>query len=209
MGQSVGSILEITVEWTAFAQKALNVLHYKVETESSTTGVVSETIEAANAFLSPGALGETLLDAIPTNVTMANVYAQFIRGTGAQRFARQVVDGLGAGVFTGTALTLNVAATFTKRTTFSGRWAVGSLHLPGVPSIAMDNGVISDAGYENELDDIKVQMLEPLEGAIGGGVYVPVILHPVGEHGGSTELFAVDWQPEVRTMRTRTIGKGV
>lgn len=209
MGQNVGSIFELTVEYQAFGEKALNILHYRVDVESSIGSVVDETLDVLAAFLEAGSAAEAILELLPTNVSMTEVHGQFIRGTGGQRFARQSVPGLGAGGISSPCSTFNVAAVLTKKTAQAGRWAIGSIHIPGLPTNAYGDGMLTDAGYVASMQDLADELIEPLVGVTGAGEYIPVIAHPVGEHGGSTEILRYDVQTEVRTQRTRTVGKGI
>jgi hypothetical protein len=101
-----------------------------------------------------------------------------------------------------------VAAVITKRTAFAGRWAVGSFHLGGLPQNAYVNGTLEPT-FKTSVGLVAAQLLEDITIAIVGGVYEPVIVHPVAAHDGSTVLRETDVQDTLRVMRRRTVGLGI
>lgn len=208
MGTPVGSIWEVTLRTTASNQKCLNVLHYVVETETSTGGIAAESLQLANAIDAAGAIGPDFRDCLGSNVIHDEVVAQCIKDTLGTRYARQVLDVGDPGAFPAVSDTANIAATITKRTSFSGRWAVGSFHVPGVPIGTYAAGKFTDAPYIAAVNVLAAELLQSVTTA-GGGVYQPVIYHPDGLHDGYTRLQDAERQEEVRTMRRRTVGRGI
>lgn len=210
MSFPLGSLFEVKFIYEySDGSKALNVLHYVNTTASTLASSVDETLDVANAAAAVGGLGEAIIDALAENVEMVGITAQCIRDTLGQRYALADVDGLGNGTFVGACTAHNVSAVITKRTTFSGRWAVGSFHMPGVPFVAYADGLITNVTYLGELADIATELLAPLTGPIGGGTYEPCLVHKPGEHGGHTLLFDTEVQTQLRTMRSRTVGRGI
>lgn len=208
MGAPVGSIFEVTLRTTVCNQKCLNVLHYVVETESSETSIVAETIQLATAIETAGGLGDKFRGALSALAIHDETVAQCIKDTLGTRFARQVLDVGDPGELAGDVLTANVAAVITKRTSFSGRWAVGSFHMGGVPGSYFSGGLITDAPYKAALNALASEILQSVTTA-SGGEYQPVIYHPDGLHGGHTMILETELQDQVRVMRRRTVGLGI
>lgn len=210
MSFPLGSLFEVKFEYEfPDGSKALNILHYVNTVASSLAGSVDETLDVANAAAAAGAIGEAIMDCIAGNVEQTKITAQCIRDTLGIRYALADVDGLGVGQAPGSCTAFNVSTVITKRTTFAGRWAIGSMHLPGVPSLAYTDGKLTDVPYLGEVADVAIEMLAPLVGPIGGGSYAPCLVHKPGEHGGHTLLFDTEVQLELRTMRSRTVGRGI
>lgn len=209
MAHPIGSIVEVIIEWNILNQRCMSVLHYKVTADSSIVDPVGEAIDVANTVSSPGGIMDAILDCMSANTGSTKVSAQFIRGAGGQRFAKATVTAINPGVRAASCTVSNIAAVITKRTIYSGRWAVGSLHIPGLSPGTYDNGKITDASMLGDLNDVAAELLNPITGNVGAGVYSPVVLHKAGVHGGSTDLLSTEVQTTVRTMRRRTVGLGI
>lgn len=207
MAAPVGSIFELQIRSTVCGQKCLNVLHYVVEVESPTGSIVTETAALAVSASALNSIGDFFLQALPLNCTLDTISAQCIRDTLGTRFARQIVDLEDPGEWGVPTLTANISAVITKRTSFAGRWAVGSFHMPGVPENEQADGLLKAGAYKTALETIALELLDPLSPA-GGGTYQPVIYHPDGLHGGYTRLLATELQEQIRVMRRRTVGQG-
>lgn len=208
MGTPVGSVWEVTLKSTVAGQKCLNVLHYVVETESSETSIVAESLQLAEAIGAGGAVGPAFEDCLAQNETFDEIVAQCVKDTLGTRYARQVLDVENPGGFAADCTTPNVSAVITKRTSFSGRWAVGSFHMPGVPATAYVGGMITDATYLGALGVLAAELVQN-QTTTSGGEYTPVIYHPDGAHGGFTLLLATEVQEVLRVMRRRTVGLGI
>jgi len=208
MGVPVGSIFEVSLRSTVCGQKCINVLHYVVTAETSETSIVAESLQLATAADAANALGPKFRACLAQNCTHDEVVAQCIRDTLGTRFARQVLDIGDPGDAVEDAATANVSAVITKRTSFAGRWAVGSFHMPGIGAGFYTNGLVSDVTYKAALNDLGAEILQVITTPLGGE-YQPVIYHPDGLHGGYTTLLETELQDQLRVMRRRTVGLGI
>lgn len=205
MGLPVGTIWQLVIESVVSGQRCLNVLHYRCTTESTISGISAETEAVAADLNSVDGIIPKLLPAMGPNVNIPRVTGQAIRTT---RYAKQSVEVDEDGSHANLCTTPNVAAVITKRTTFAGRWAVGSFHVPGVPGTAYSEGMLT-TDYKDIITLLAAELLDNLEPAVGGGVYEPILLHPAGLHGGFTTLTECIAQDQVRVMRRRTVGLGI
>lgn len=208
MGAPIGSIFELSLRSTVCDQRCINVLHYVVATETSETSIVAESLQLATAADAVGALGPAFRACLAQNCTHDEVVAQCIKDTLGTRYARQVLDVGDPGDAVEDATTANVSAVITKRTSFSGRWAVGGFHMPGIGAGFYTGGLVTDVGFKAALNALASEMLQPITTVLGGE-YLPVIYHPDGLHGGYTPLLETELQDELRTMRRRTVGRGI
>lgn len=205
MGRPVGSILQASIESLVNGQRLLNVLHYKVEAESTEADVKDEQENFATQLNAVGGIVPKMQAAMSIEATISQVVVQFIR---PERFARSTLEIDDTGTIASDCNAQNVAAVITKRTAFAGRWAVGAFHLGGVPVNGYVAGNLEPA-YKAFVLALAEQLLEPIVIPIVGGTYVPVLVHPIGEHGGSTELAETEVQDTLRVMRRRTVGLGI
>lgn len=205
MGLPVGTIWQVGIESLVSGQRCLNILHYRTTAESTITGIADEAESVAAEMNKVNGVIPKMLACMHTSATIVRVSAQAIRNT---RYARQFVEVDEDGSIGTGSVTPNVSAVITKRTTFSGRWAVGSFHLAGIPSSQIVNGLL-DSGYKTLVSEIASEILAPLDPTVGGGEYEPILLHPLGQHGGYTALTQADVQDTVRVMRRRTVGLGI
>lgn len=205
MGRPVGSIVQLGIETVCNGQRMLNVLHYRVETESGEADVQAEQENFLAQVNSVNGIIDDMKACLSNDVTVVQAVAQFIR---AERWARSVLDIGEQGDSLLPCEAQNVAAVITKRTAFAGRWAIGSFHLGGLPSSAYVAGNL-DPTFKLDMEVLALQLLEPIVVPIVGGTYVPVLVHPLGEHGGSTELASTEVQDTLRVMRRRTVGLGI
>lgn len=205
MGQPVGSIFQVAIESLVNNQRLLNVLHYRVEEETTEADIQAETENLAGQVLAFNGIVDKMLDCMSNTANVTQVTAQCIRNT---RFVRAVVEDNQEGNIVSPCAAQNLAAVITKRTTFSGRWAVGSFHLGGLPVTAYQAGVLDNA-FKALVQALADELLDPIVIPAVGGTYIPVLLHPVGQHGGSTVINAVEVQDQVRVMRRRTVGLGI
>lgn len=204
MGRPVGSILQVSVRYTSCGQQLLNVLGYRVITQSTEGDVQAEQAGLASQLNAANNLIDKMRACMSNETTVQDVTVQFIRDT---RFARTVLEVDAPGTIAEPCATANVACTITKRTEYSGRWAVGAFHIGGLPNTAYDGGLI-DTDYKTVANALGAQLLDNI-GGVGGGLYQPVIIHPPGTHGGYSALIATETQDTLRVMRRRTVGLGI
>lgn len=205
MGLPVGTIWQVGIDTVVNGQRCMNILGYRCTAESTEADIAEETLNLAAAMNAVGGIIPKLVACQSNDALITQVTAQAIRET---RYARQVVDIGQAGGVAEDCTAQNLSAVIIKRTAFAGRWAVGSFHVPGLPVTAYVNGAIEPV-YKASVVDLAAQLLVPVVIPIVGGTYEPVLIHPVGEHGGSTFLTSTEVQDELRVMRRRTVGLGI
>ena len=103
----------------------------------------------------------------------------------------------------------NVCCVISKRTGFGERGGHGRWRLPGLPDTATIGGLLDDL-YIPLVVTLAAKWMEPLLGVGAVGRLEPCIYHPfetvVPQWDAIRQTFA---QADVRTQRTRNIGKGI
>jgi len=205
MAIPIGSILEVQIETRANEQRCLNILHYRVTTEGSGTGIQAEVEDFLDGVESVSGIIGSYRALMSTEATMWSISGQLIRNDRYARIVHPIDD---PGELSGNCTAQNVSAVITKRTELSGRWAVGSFHAACLPESAYLAGKLKNATLilaQELADDIA----ETVTGPVRGGVYRPVVLHPQADHGGSTFISGCQAQETLRVVRRRTVGLGI
>lgn len=207
MAVQPGDIFRLNAVGRCFQQRIMLTHGYVV---SAVTGTVPST-QAPSALtkaVRAGALGGDVLESkylecMPSSYTLEYWQAQQIRPFRLAYF-RETRNVVGENANTEAT---NQSAVITLKSEFAGRWAQASKHigpLPQGPDVQAD-GFIT-AGYKTALEIFGGAMLTDV---IQDGItFSPVIIHPVGTHGGVTPLISQAIQTTIRVMRRRTVQLG-
>ena len=217
MSIPANSILEVKVGYVVNNQQCYNVLHYKTLAELATADelttsdwVVNNLNGNANGEF-PGEFANVMAD----NVVLNELTAQCIYPV-RWRISRDVFAITGA--IAGTCDAQNVQACISKRGDLANRHNVGSVHIGGQPPVNYASGMLTAGAIT--LFNALTTFLETeinLEGDPAKVVY-PAILNKTkvvvdGKDkyvvSGSTQTTAWDVRSELRTQRTRTVGRGI
>lgn len=101
----------------------------------------------------------------------------------------------------------NQAVALTLKSEYAGRWAQSNKHIGPIPQSAavQQDGEIT-AAYKAKVELFGAALLTPL--TVAGVTLQPCIIHPEGEHLGTTPLLTQVQQLTLRTMRRRTVRVG-
>lgn len=202
---SPNSIAEVTLVQRYDGQTMLSILHYRyfgtsdiLDGATALTTLVDDLNDNdAGRFVHDMSLAQV------DTVTYTQIVAQWILPS---RWARalyvpfratgqRAVDGIAS----------SSAAVVTKRTDFPAPHGVGSLHIGG---LAMTDAFASQWTLATRLltDAVGNAIKRPV--SIAEGTLKPVVLNR-GTPAISQEILTAITQPEVRTMRSRVVGRGV
>lgn len=204
-------IVEITFGGTIFLQKTMTVLHYRVVTAPA----VNEAWDQLNSLcvdLKTALLYTNYLNLLSSNWHATEIRAQVVA---PNRRPVVVVSAAFDGLNTFGSLTANASGVITKRTdVITHRTAptkaggVGSIHVPALPPDWMDDGMLT-TGCQIAFATWVPNLLATR--SIGtGGLMAPCLWHrQAGSPRLSDDVVAMQVQDEVRTMRRRTVGRGI
>lgn len=206
-----GQILQVAWRGRLYGQRVLNVQHLKVIDVGTVVADQSEvTQELADQFAAEwddGGLLNGWRDMVLEDFTMEDCQVQWLTPT-RLAYVRSAVGRTGekAAVTTWTA---NVAASITLRGDRAGRQFVGRQQVAGISPLDLDAGVIDPAvvavlrgAFFDWLADSHVW------NAAGGTMTMTGIILRRNVPAESDGVQTVIGQPEARTQRTRTVGKG-
>lgn len=204
---TVGSIVQATFRMTWCGQRLINTFHWRCEAnptgqliDSALNDLDTLLSSAGNLYLSHKAArdGSCVLDDVMLQVISPIRYVPTIKVKAQNGDIANP---------TNTSDTPNLAAVITRRGVTAARRDVGCIHYP----IPQSNTVYVDG----ELTVAYKVLLTALAGAMqaqqnlaSGTQFAPVIYHT---DGGSIYSYigACFWQPYVRVMPRRTVGRGI
>lgn len=219
MGLVAGTILEVKVGYKVNDQQCYNVLHYAQEAayagaESPTT-ITSEFLNTNANELDADDFQQQFAAMFGSNVVVNEVTAQIVFPT---RYALQRSESNTAGARATQCEVQNVHATIVKKGELGNRHNIGSMHLGGIPTSEIDNGLLS-GGYKADLETFIDFMLDSSLGVgIAGVSFVPCILNKTKVVVDGKDKYPIsgysvitDWEyrDQVSTQRTRTVGRGI
>lgn len=207
MALAVGDILSVQLRGFLFAQRILNVLHYRVAAAVA-GGTDAQVLHLANvigAGLGGNLFKTRLLAATAVDYSLASVRAQRVWPT---RTAYQDYVVGENGTIDVKCSSANIAASLQKRTGTPGRKGVGKFQLAGIVDNVMDNGELNVDYRTDQLGDLSTE----INGEVVGTTYLiswlPVLFHPSEGADPYSLLTNVIPQSSVRTMHRRTLRVG-
>lgn len=204
-GLNINDVIEITYEGILITQTTLSVLHYFVDTPSTDANYLSAMTHLLGNFKA-GAVSPTIayLAACAQNYEMITLKGQVVYPT------RKAYVRINVGLpgLIGTDCTApNLAGTITKRTSVGTRKGVGSLHMPAIPPSGYSGGLIT-GGQRTLYAAVQACLLNPFTDT-GETTVIEPCLWSRSSPGTVLGLTATALQPQVRTMRRRTVGVGI
>lgn len=202
----VGDRIDVIFNGSMLGQRCMSKFCYGVE-EMTGNPEQKAAFEALHLdFLIDGHLIQKFLKCTPPDYVMFDVWYQVIAPA---RWALYRKPALGLiGSFAGAAYTSNIAGVITRRGDLGNRKNVSSLHVPiGTSAQEIGDGYIGQ-GLSAALQNLAVEIVKPINttGAV-------MKLYPVINNGDAanayTTIIDAFVQPEARTMRRRTVNKGI
>jgi len=206
MPLSVNDIIQVTVVGEKDGQAILNVFHYQCTTAPS-TGSPAENIDALLAHLWAVDTGviEVLWTAVmPQDYALLSVRGQKVNTPRGAYVEQLLIDN--GDLDTDILDSANLTWVFIKQSETPGRRGRGPTHMLVPQTTWLNNGRLSSEGATArsqlvaEIDDVQT--------VAAGGVYAPVIYHP-DFSPNFTRITHCTIKPEIRTMRRRTVGRGI
>lgn len=206
MPVAVNDIIQTIVEGRKDGQSILNVFYYRCIT-AAPTGTVAANVTTLLNFLWAVDAGsfETIWTLVmPDDYTLRIVRGQKIAPTREAYIELLLVDN--GDIALNPLDTPNLAWVIVKQTEVAGRKGRGTTHML-LPSMDwVTNGELNTEGaaQRTAIRDFIPQQVTPGDGAS----YEPVIYHP-GLAPNYSRITHCTIKQEVRTMRRRTVGRGI
>lgn len=217
MAYEANTIVEARVKYVVNSQVCFNVLHYKPD--STGTGfLVQDMVTGLVNVLSANAAGGWAFEQkklMGDNVEIQEIACQVVFPT---RY-RAVKIPLAVNGTAGSDCTAqNLQGTIVKYGELANRHNIGSMHIGGLASADQNYGLVANA-WLVKADQFINDFLEVEQtDGISTVAYRPVILNRtkvvidgVDTYPITGSVYVEDWVPknEIRTQRTRTVGRGI
>jgi len=206
MPLAVSDIVRVTVGGEKDGQSILNIFDFQVTTAPS-TGTPAENIGTLLDHLwnsTTGTWHDTWLACLPDDYLLRLVRGQRIAPT-RSAYVENLIVSPGA-IAADQMQTANLAWVFIKQTELAGRRGRGTTHMLLPATNWMLNGNLDVNGAAERA--LLVNLVDDQVTVAAGGVYVPVIFHPNFSPNFSRVTHATE-KTEIRTMRRRTVGRGI
>jgi hypothetical protein len=206
MPLSVNDIVQVTIGGLKDQQTVMNTVHFQCTTAAS-TGTPAENMASLLDHLWDNATGiwfDPWLALMPDDYTLQTVRAQRVAPT-RSAYIEQLVVAAGTAVNVA-AETANLTWVLVKQSELAGRRGKGTMHILLASPEHYTNGLLNVNGATPRLT--WASLIDDQVTVTAGGVYVPVIFHPNFSPNFSRITHATIKQ-EVRTMRRRTVGRGI
>jgi len=213
---NIGDIAEFRLEYVANGQTCFNVLHYEVVITNLALDnqAVMTDILAIESSLVAGTLVQAFRGVFSDGVDVIALHGQWVFPT---RW-RGLRDAVGSpGTVAGECNAQNLQVTIQKSGALANRHNLGAVRVGGVPATFFDDGMVVPPGVA-AYDDLMSTLAEPIANTPADVVLSPVILNKVNvgtpeepeyEISGGTPVLVWTRKGEVRTQRTRTVGRGI
>lgn len=201
----LGDICQITFRGSAFLQRIILSLHYRVSVvppPDSDPWAALATILGADGLSGAASVRSEYLKCLPSDYTLDAIRAQWINPI--RSAYRQVVYNT-SGTYDGTANMSIDAAALTMRTVNSGRNQVATHHIGPVPTEEIDAGLLLNE-YTLLISNLGVKMASLITVPDPAMSLTPCIYHPTTHTYTDIKEYIIGKQ--VRTMNRRTIGYG-
>lgn len=219
MGVPVGTVVELAVQYEVNTQKCINVWHYVNTTQSNAASIPAE-LEEIRAKTLGTDVGSLNLVALfkacwSTDVVATKDRCQFVWPTRYRSLDTNIQT---AGDIASGCEAQNLQFSFTKYSALASRRGVGAMRVGGMPTVKCDAGNL-DLAYRTGVVLALRGGLDTSFVTQGNGTWVPCIHNrkkKAGPNGippaypGSYQTIT-EWktQLEVRTQRSRTVGRGM
>lgn len=204
-GLDTGEIVSVTFWGTLFAQRVMNVLHYRVTTPSTTDSYEVAAKKVGDAMhtgvVTPGL---TMLAAMGSEYTMNEVRVQRVHPTRG-RYVSSNVDL--PGTHAGDCTSPNVSAVIIKKSASVSRHGLGTFHLPGIPETGYSAGFLTPA-YQLLIDAISATLVNPTT-VVGDALVVAPVIWTPADGEVYYPIIGTTVVSTLRIMRRRTVGLGI
>lgn len=212
------SVFEVQFKYLVNGQTCRNVIHFRNEVAFVTAfgdSVQAELLSEMNDA-DAGSPRSTLLDWLAGNVTLTGISCQEVWPARYRKSA--VALNLGGEDTTSQCEAQNLQGTISKFGSLASRHEMGSVHIGGMPIGRANDGLITAAGI-TKLESISLSWFVPYTITVGAETVTmePCIINhtkvivngkPTYPISGSAPISSVVVQPEVRTQRSRNVGRG-
>lgn len=206
MPLAVNDVIQMTVLGLKDVQACWNVFHFQVGTAPS-TGTPAENIAALITHLWDNATGvwfDKWLACLPDDYTLRSVRGQRVAPT-RLAYVETLIVAAGTCVNLPTELS-NVTWVFTKQSELAGRRGVGDTHMLFPSPEWATNGELNATGQTERT--ALMNLIDDQVTVAAGGVYLPIIYHP-NFSPNFTRITHTTQKQQIRTMRRRTVGRGI
>jgi len=207
----LGDKFLVTLVGTLFGQRTMTTFTYQVAGGTGDSPDINAFSSAlATQLMEPDQLINEYLDLVPNELNLDSVWIQCIeRGTGGDRMAKLDfgVEEVGTG---GSAVDAIAQAAITRRGIVAGREHRGTIRIPAAANATNAAAGMWLTGYKAKLADFEAHLVNDVIVATGSNT---TDLEPIINHGfgvlNVTNLFLTEVHPEVRSQRTRVVGRGI
>lgn len=208
---NVGDIAEVTFEGVLFGQVTMTVLRYRLKTAGLSGGKeASDDLEAK--LIDVGEVWNLYIKCLSSDWHATGNTIQRIHDTRMRAYFYDLSDPGDINVSANTANTAAVITTFTelstKRSEEKHEGQTGALHLPAIPWDRYVDGLLTNAYIGGPILDLTEKLPAPIVTA-GGNTWQLIIYHPKGTTKVFDDVVGAFGQRTMRTMRRRTVGRGI
>jgi len=213
---NVGDIAEFRLKYVVNGQTCYNVLHYKtvITNLALDNQVVMLDILTLETSLVAGTIVQQFREVMADAVEIESLTGQWVYPI---RY-RSLTDSVGTqGTVAGTCDAQNLQITVQKSGALANRHNLGAVRVGGVPDSFTENGLCSAAAVD-PYDDLLLMLSSTIGNTPGDVTLQPCILNkqnigtpenPVYVITGGTPVLVWTRKEEIRTQRTRTVGRGI
>lgn len=214
---NIDDVAEFRVQYTVNGQVCFNVLHYKVVITNlalSPQVVMADLVDTGNNLGFTANVIPEMLQFFASNVTIDWVYGQWVF---PDRY-RAIPEEIGSpGVVAGDCEAQNLQITLTKHGDLAARSNLGAVRLGGLHASYYNDGLLTAAG-QTAADDVMTVLAANIANSANDVVLAPAILNkenintpedPQYVIVGATDISLWVRKNELRTQRTRTVGRGI
>ena len=204
---AVGMVTALSFVGRCNGQRVLNTVHYRMAVAWSQATIQAYLAAFVNRIYIAGAsdLTTPFLDCLSADYGLEKIRAQVIWPVRYRSydFATALIGGQ-----VGNSTAQNAAGVLTKKADLAGRSKIGSLHLGGLSQADYSAGLLT-LGLKTRMATLGNALIQSVFDGANPGRNDPVIYHPGANANPKTDdIIEFFVQNEVRTQRTRTIGKG-
>jgi len=201
----------VSLVGTLFGQKTMTTFTYQVAGGTGDSPNINDVSSAlAELIQEPDGLVEEYLLLVPNELTLNSIWVQCIeRGTGGARMAKldYAVDEVGTG---GSAVDAVAQLAITRRSIIAGPGEHGTIRIPAAANATNAAAGMWLSGFLMKAADFEGHLSSDLVVGTGGSTtdLEPIINHGFGALNVSN-IFSTEVHPEVRSQRTRVVGRGI
>lgn len=203
-----GDLFLMTFAGRVFGQRVINTFGWEVD---EVTGAVQPADLFSNSFFADAefvSFKNTFLDCLPDPYVLEEVWLQRVFPS---RIRKAILEVGETGNISARALNQS-QATISRHGVTAARWANGGIRLVMPEGIDYsDDGLITNP-HKTTLQALAAQMEDPIELNVAGTFYdlIPVIISKSPTPGAlfGVEIVETNVQDQLRTQRTRVVGRG-